>query len=95
LSLGKMLVRDMQILRLTKSKIRNQRFRSARVMILGTLVKKIGLDALLYLKTYEIAKNRGIVIGSGSQIADTNLEMKNPLMKFGRVTLTWRVYRFL
>jgi len=64
-------------------------------MILGTLVKKTGLDALLYLKSYEKAKELGIVTGSGSQVADSNLEMKNPLMKLGRTTFTWRVYRFL
>ena len=95
LSLGKMLIRDMKILGLTKSKIKNRQFKTARVMILGTLVKKMGLDALLYLKSYEKAKEWGILQGSGSQVADSNLEMKNPLMKFGRITLTWRVYRFL
>ena len=36
----------------------------------------------------------GIISGSGSQIADTNLEMKNPLIKLGEITITWRIYRF-
>lgn len=94
-SLGKMLIRDMQILGLTKQKIKNRQFKTARVMILGTLIKKTGLDALLYLRSYQIAKEWGIMQGSGSQVADSNLEMKNPLMKFGHITLSWRVYRFL
>lgn len=94
-SLLKMLLRDIKILRKTRNKIRKRTFKTARVFILGTLIKKTGLDALLYLKTYEKAKEIGIMSGSGSQIADTNLEMKNPLIKLGEITLTWRIYRFL
>lgn len=93
-SLIKMLLRDMKILRRAKTKIRKRTFQTARVIILGTLIKKTGLDALLYLKTYETSKELGIISGSGSQIADTNLEMKNPLIKLGEITLTWRIYRF-
>ncbi len=89
-----MLIRDIKILRRAKTKIRKRTFQTARVVILGTLIKKTGLDALLYLKTYEISKELGIISGSGSQIADTNLEMKNPLIKLGEITITWRIYRF-
>jgi len=93
-SLIKMLIRNIKILRRAKTKIRKRTFQTARVVILGTLIKKTGLDALLYLKTYETSKELGIISGSGSQIADTNLEMKNPLIKLGEITITWRIYRF-
>jgi hypothetical protein len=65
------------------------------MIILGTIIKKTGLDALLYLKSYENAKNFGIHFGSGSQIADTNLEMVNPLLRLGTKSIGWRIYSFL
>jgi len=88
------LKRDLGIVRLVKKMIRNQSFHGARVVILGTIIKKTGLDALLYLKCYENAKRYGIQFGSGSQIADTNLEMVNPLQRMGHISLTWRIYKF-
>jgi hypothetical protein len=89
------LIRDVRIYLLVKKMIRCHSFRGARMVILGTIIKKTGLDALLYLKSYENSKKFGIEFGSGSQIADTNLEMVNPLLRLGKKSLCWRIYKFL
>jgi hypothetical protein len=94
-SLIRCLIRDARIFLLVKKMIRCHSFKGARMIILGTIIKKTGLDALLYLKSYENAKNFGIQFGSGSQIADTNLEMVNPLLRLGTKSIGWRIYRFL
>ncbi len=86
--------RDLGIYRLLRSRIKSGKFTNARVFILGTLRKKTGLDALLYLKTYFATRDMGIKVASGSQIADTNLEMVNPLVRMGTPEITWRVFRF-
>ena len=56
------------------------------------LKKKTGLDALLYKRTFEKGTAIGMRYASASQIADTNLNMANPLMKMGKLGFTWRVY---
>jgi hypothetical protein len=89
------LLRDARIYFQVKKMIRRHSFHGARMIILGTIIKKTGLDALLYLKSYENSKKFGIEFGSGSQIADTNLEMVNPLLRLGTKSLCWRIYKFL
>lgn len=86
--------RDLGILRLLRRRIKTRQFRNARTFILGTLQKKTGLDALLYLKTFLATESMGIETTSGSQIADTNPEMVNPLSKMGDAEITWRIYQF-
>lgn len=95
LGLIKSVLRDAMIYIQVKKMIRRHAFHGARMIILGTIIKKTGLDALLYLKSYENSRNFGIQFGSGSQIADTNLEMVNPLLRLGNKSLCWRIYKFL
>lgn len=87
------LKRDLKILSELKKTLKEKKFKTSRVFILGTLKKKVGLDAILYKRTYENSKRYGISFGSASQIADTNLNMVNPLLKMGKIGCTWRVYR--
>ncbi len=88
------IVRDIGIMRLLRKRVRTKKFKNARIFILGTLRKKTGLDALLYLKLYLATRDMGVEVASGSQIADTNPEMVNPLARMGEAELTWRIYRF-
>jgi hypothetical protein len=90
----KWLWRDVMIFRRLKKRLKVKVFNNARIFILGSLSKKNGLDALLYLESYELAKIYGLETGSGSQIADINLEMINPMKRMADITFTWRVYRF-
>lgn len=85
--------RDLKILFATKDALRVKSFDSARIFILGTLKKKIGLDALLYKKTFESGLKLKMKYSSASQIADTNRNMVNPLMRMGQIGFTWRVYK--
>ncbi len=87
--------RDLTILSEIKKAIRTRKFKSTRIFILGTIRKKGGLDGLLYKKTFENSLMHGIVYSSASQIADTNLNMVNPLLRMGKRAFTWRVYRIL
>ena len=87
-------LRDLSILKNIKSMIKKKEIKTLRIFILGTIKKKKGLDALFYLKTIESAHKNGIIYASGSQIADINLEMVNPLRRLGTVVFTWRVYNF-
>jgi hypothetical protein len=91
-SLFKKILRDLSILKSIKGMIKKRNMKKLRIFILGTIKKKKGLDALFYLKTIESAYKAGIEFASGSEIADINLEMVNPLRKLGYVTFTWRVY---
>ena len=84
--------RDLIIFREIKRQLKNKKFKSARIFILGLLKKRTGLDALLYKRTFDVGISLGMEYASASQIADTNLNMSNPLMKMGEVGFTWRVY---
>lgn len=84
--------RDLGIFRLLRSRVKAKQFKYARVFVLGTMRKKSGIDALLYEKTYLASLRMGIRLGSGSQIADTNPEIVNPLARMGTADITWRVY---
>ncbi|BAL80671.1 N-acetyltransferase [Caldisericum exile] len=84
--------RDLIIFREITRRLKSKKFKSARIFILGLLKKRTGLDALLYKRTFDVGTSLGMEYASASQIADTNLNMTNPLMKMGTVGLTWRVY---
>lgn len=86
--------RDIRILNELKDTMKKRSFKTSRIFILGIIKKKMGLDALLYKKTFENSINYGIEYSSASQIADTNLNMVNPLLRMGKIGYTWRVYRF-
>lgn len=87
--------RDLLIFGRLKYRVRNKKFNSARIFILGTIKKKVGLDAVLYKRTFDNGERIGMKYASASQIADTNLNMINPLLRMGKVGFQWRVYRLL
>lgn len=84
--------RDLTIFREITRRLKKKEFKSARIFILGVLKKKSGLDALLYKRTFDNGIRLKMEYASASQIADTNLNMANPLMKMGEIGFTWRVY---
>ncbi len=88
------LKRDMQIFNIIKNRLRTKKFSSMRILILGVNEKfrKNGIDSQLYYKTAQAAKSIGIRHGSGSQLADINFDILNPLFKIGKKSMTWRVY---
>lgn len=87
------LKRDFHIFGRLKGRVRDKNFNSARIFILGTVKKKIGLDVALYKRTFDGCIKLGIKYTSASQVADTNLNMINPLLRMGKSGFTWRVYR--
>jgi len=88
------LKRDLKIFFAINASLKKKSFDSARIFILGTIRKRLGLDALLYKKTFDNGLALGMTYSSASQIADTNKQMVNPLLQMGRIGFTWRVYRF-
>jgi len=86
-------LRDLRILKELKSTIKNSTFKTARIYILGTLKKKKGIDAILYKRTFENGLKYNLAYSSASQVADTNLNMVNPLVRMGKTGFVWRVYR--
>ena len=88
------LKRDLDIFNTIKKRLKSKKFSGMRVLILGVDEKyrKTGIDSKLYYKTTQAAKALGIKHGSGSQLADKNFDILNPLFKIGKVAMTWRVY---
>ncbi|MHB1443174.1 MAG: GNAT family N-acetyltransferase [Candidatus Humimicrobiaceae bacterium] len=88
------LKRDLNIFGTIKKRLKSKKFSGMRVLILGVDEKyrKTGVDSKLYYKTAQAAKALGIKHGSGSQLADKNFDILNPLFKIGKVAMTWRVY---
>jgi hypothetical protein len=84
--------RDLAILRLLRKRVKAKQFKNARIFVLGTTRKKSGVDGLLYEKTSLASLHMGVQIASGSQIADSNPEIANPLARMGTAAITWRVY---
>ena len=76
-----------------RNAVSKRAFRNVRVLVLGTVRKRDGIDALLYEKTYRAGAAIGVEMASGSQIADTNPEIYVPLSRMGSAALTWRIYR--
>jgi len=88
------LKRDLTIFSNTRRKLKEKNFSSARILILGLKesARKTGIDTRLYYETFKTAKEMGFKHGSGSQLADINLEIINPMFKIGKKAMTWRVY---
>lgn len=86
--------RDIQVFNKIQDNLRNKRFTRIRCFILGVLkeYRKTGLDSRLYFLIKQTAKKYGVTHGSGSQLADINMDIINPLSKLGKRTMTWRVY---
>lgn len=88
------LKRDIKIFSDIKKRLKLKKFEGVRILILGVDEKyrKTGIDSKLYYKTAKAAKAIGIKHGSGSQLADKNFDILNPLFKIGKIAMTWRVY---
>ncbi|MHB1346893.1 MAG: hypothetical protein ACYCXK_05305 [Candidatus Humimicrobiaceae bacterium] len=88
------LKRDLDIFGTIKKRLRSKKFTGMRVLILGVDEKyrKTGIDSKLYYKTARAALAIGMKHGSGSQLADKNFDILNPLFKIGKIAMTWRVY---
>ncbi|MCL5069515.1 MAG: hypothetical protein M1308_01240 [Actinobacteria bacterium] len=88
------LKRDLGIFNIIKTRLKEKNFAGLRIMILGVReeYRKAGIDSKLYYKTFKTAKDLGFTHGSGSQLADINLDIINPLFKMGKKSMTWRVY---
>ncbi|MDD5659876.1 MAG: hypothetical protein PHR39_07710 [Actinomycetota bacterium] len=86
--------RDIDIFSEIKRRVKMKKIDGIRILILGVDEKyrKIGIDSKLYYKTAQAAKAIGIKHASGSQLADINFDILNPLFKIGRISMTWRVY---
>lgn len=86
--------RDLNIFSILKRKLKEKSFNSARILILGIKesARKTGIDTKLYYETFRTAKELGFKEGSGSQLADINVDIINPLSRIGKIAMTWRVY---
>ncbi len=89
------LKRDIKIFSNIQKSLKNKKFSRMRFYILGILkeYRKSGLDSRLYYLIREKANEIGITNGSGSQLADINSDIINPLTNLGRIALKWRVYK--
>ncbi len=86
--------RDLSIFNNVKKRLKEKNFKSARILILGIKesTRKTGIDTRLYYETFRTARELGFKNGSGSQLADINADILNPLLKIGEVAMTWRVF---
>jgi hypothetical protein len=88
------LKRDIDIFNIVKSRLKLKKFYGTRILILGVKeeFRKTGIDSKLYFQTFKRGKELGFIHGSGSQLADINIDILNPLFKMGKLSMTWRVY---
>ena len=87
--------RDFSIYLNIKDRLKKKNFKTARILILGVKeeYRKKGIDSLLYQKTANALIDMRVKEGSGSQLADVNSDIVNPLTKMGKIAFTWRVYK--
>jgi len=88
------LKRDISIFDNMNKCLKEKNFKSMRILILGVEKKYrlSGIDAWLYYETARKALSIGIKEASGSELADINFDITNPLFKMGEKAMTWRVY---
>jgi hypothetical protein len=88
------LKRDLNIFNIIKKRLKEKKFAGLRIMILGVReeYRKANIDSKLYYKTFKTGRDLGFIHGSGSQLADINLDIINPLFKMGKKSMTWRVF---
>jgi hypothetical protein len=86
--------RDLKIFNIINRRLKEKRFDGLRILILGIKeeYRKTGIDSQLYFETFKRATELGFKTGSGSQLADINFDILNPLFKIGKLSMTWRVY---
>ncbi len=86
--------RDLKIFKVINRRLKEKKFDGLRILILGIKeeYRKTGIDSQLYFQTFKRATELGFKTGSGSQLADINFDILNPLFKIGKLSMTWRVY---
>jgi GNAT superfamily N-acetyltransferase len=86
--------RDIKIYNQIKRKIKTKGFTRLRVLLLGVKKehRKAGIESRVFYKIGKSAVNHGFKYASGSQLADINLDIINPIFRLGNVAFTWRVY---
>jgi len=88
------LIRDIKIYNLIKKKLKTKGFTRLRSLLLGVKkeYRRAGIESKVYSKINRDAVDLGFRHASGSQLADINLDIVNPISKLGKVAFTWRVY---
>ena len=88
------LARDIKIFNLVRKRLKTKGYTRFRSLILGIKkeYRRAGIESKVYSKINTDAVNLGFRYASGSQLADINLDIVNPISKLGRVAFTWRVY---
>ena len=88
------LSRDIKIYNLIQKKLKTGGFTRLRILMLGVKkeFRKTGIESKIFSKINKDAVDLGFKYASGSQLADINLDIINPLFRLGKVAFTWRVY---
>lgn len=88
------LSRDIKIYNLIQKKLKTGGFTRLRILMLGVKkeFRKAGIESKIFSKINKDAVDLGFKYASGSQLADINLDIINPLFRLGKVAFTWRVY---
>jgi len=88
------LSRDIKIFNLIQKKLKTDGFTRLRILLLGIKkeFRKAGIESKVFFKINKDAVNLGFKYASGSQLADINLDIINPIFRLGKVAFTWRVY---
>jgi hypothetical protein len=88
------LARDLKIFNLVRKKLKTGGYTRFRSLILGIKkeYRRSGIESRIYSKINKDAVKLGFRHASGSQLADINLDIVNPISRLGKVAFTWRVY---
>lgn len=73
----------------------SRRIRGVRILTLGLKpgYRRLGIDAALYLRTWQVGTGKGHMTGEASWILEDNWEMRRALEKMGaRLRKTYRIY---
>jgi len=86
--------RDIKIFNLIRKKLKTGGLARLRILMLGVKkeFRKTGIESKIFFKINKDAVDLGFKYASGSQMADINLDIINPIFRLGKVAFTWRVY---
>jgi hypothetical protein len=86
--------RDIKIFNLIQKKLKTGGFTRLRILLLGIKkeFRKAGIESKIFSRINKDAVKLGFKYASGSQLADINLDIINPIFRLGKVAFTWRVY---
>ncbi len=89
------LSRDIKIYNQIKMRLKTKSFTRLRILLLGVEknFRKAGIESRIFNTISKSAVNHGFRFASGSQLADINFDIINPIFRLGKVAFTWRVYK--